>query len=279
MNWFDWKKFRNSSIYVTHNLPETPTERYKISMLRVAGYIAIYTFFSWMVLILILGITPLKDFLFVLDEQEFKIQAEKAEDLQKKVEILTAQLQKIASSNEKMKYAMKLAQQDSTDSTNNIYKKLKKPINTKLELGGNILTAFNLLIEKIFADSSKYSSLHFLQPVNGFISQEFLPDKGHFGIDFGTKKGSPVYASAGGLVIFADYTPENGNTIIIEHEQNYITIYQHCASLLKKVRDIVKQGEPIAFSGNSGKNTTGPHLHFEMWQNGKPVNPEKFLIK
>jgi murein DD-endopeptidase MepM/ murein hydrolase activator NlpD len=279
MNWFDWKKFRNSSIYITHNLPETPTKRYKYSMLRVGGYIVIYTFFSWLVLILILGITPLKDFLFVLDEKEFKVQAEKAEELEKKVEILTTQLQKIASTNERMKYAMKLAQRDSIDSTNAIYKKLKKPINTKLELGGDILKAFQMLIEKIFPDSSGYSSLHFQQPVNGYVSQQFLPEKGHLGIDYGIKKGSPVYAAAGGLVVFSDYTPDNGNMIIIEHEQNYITIYQHCSTLLKKVRDIVKQGELIALSGNSGKNTTGPHLHFEIWQNGKPVDPEKFLIK
>ena len=99
------------------------------------------------------------------------------------------------------------------------------------------------------------------------------------GIDFGVASGSPVYASAGGLIIFAEYTVESGYQIILQHDDNYLTIYKHCSSLIKRIRERVTQGELIALSGNSGKNTTGPHLHFEIWQNGKPIDPQKFLSK
>lgn len=279
MNLFDWKKFRNTNIFITPDLPEKATKRYKFSLLRIGGYVFIYTFISWLVLILILGITPLKDVLFVLDQKEYQIQVQKVADLQEQVLFLTTELQKVASTNEKMKYAIKLAQGDSLDSSSAFYDTLKKPIKNKLNIGGNILHAFNLLFEKLFQDSSKSNPILFITPVSGSTTQKFNPDKGHFGIDFGIKTGSPVYAASGGLVVFSDYTVNDGNMIIINHDNNFVSIYKHCSSLLKNVRDVVRPGELIALSGNSGKNTTGPHLHFELWKNGKPVDPEKYLIK
>ena len=140
------------------------------------------------------------------------------------------------------------------------------------------MEAFKLIIEKYFPDSTNNYPLMFQKPVTGFVNQQFNPDRGHLGIDYGTKKGSPVCAAAGGIVLFADYTIDNGYMLIIQHDKDFISIYQHCSTLLKKTRDVVRQGEVIALSGNSGKNTTGPHLHFEIWQNGKPINPEKYLI-
>ncbi len=279
MTRFDWEKFRRTQIYITPDLPEKATKRYKFSMLRIIGYGLIYTFFSWMLLILILGVTPLKDFLFVLDEKEFKVQAEKVAELQEKVSLLTNQLQQVASTNEKMRYAMQLAKQDSSIKNKSVYDTLKKPINKQIKIGGNILEAFNLFFQKYFPDTTKSYNLVFLTPVNGFINQKFNPAKGHFGIDFALKVGTPIYAAAGGIIVFADYTIDNGNTIIIEHDLGFISIYQHCSSLIKTTRNYVRQGELIALSGNSGRNTTGPHLHFELWQNGKPVDPEKILIK
>ncbi len=279
MNRFDWKKFRNTQIYITPDLPEKATKRYKFSLLRIIGYGLIYTFFSWMILILILGITPLKDFLFVLDEKEFKVQAEKVAELQEKVSFLTNRLQEVASTNEKMRYAMQLAEQDSSERKESIYDTLKKPINRKIKIGGNVFEAFKLFFQKYFPDTTRNYNLFFQPPVNGIVTQQFNQEKGHFGIDYGSKIGTPVYSTAGGLIVFAEYTIENGNTIIIEHDMDFISIYQHCATLIKRTRDFVKQGELIALSGNSGKNTTGPHLHFELWKNGKPVDPEKFIIK
>ena len=98
------------------------------------------------------------------------------------------------------------------------------------------------------------------------------------GIDIVTQDGTPVYASAGGLVVFSDYTTKFGYVVIISHSYNYITIYKHCSSVLKKERDIVEQGELIALSGNSGTNSSGPHLHFEIWRDGLAIDPESVLL-
>lgn len=92
------------------------------------------------------------------------------------------------------------------------------------------------------------------------------------------KSGTPVYAAANGYVIFADYTTEDGYMIILDNNNGYITVYKHCSVLLKRARDVVLQGETIALSGNTGEISTGPHLHFEIWKDGKPINPEKILI-
>jgi lipoprotein NlpD len=79
-------------------------------------------------------------------------------------------------------------------------------------------------------------------------------------------------------VVFSDYTFTDGYKIIINHSNDYISIYKHCSSLLKNERDFVLQGELIALSGNSGEISSGPHLHFEVWKNGKPVDPKNVII-
>ncbi len=279
MKWFNLKNLKNSSFYITPNLPIITTKRYKFSILRLVAYLASYTILVWLFLIFLLSITPLKDFLFVIDNQELQTQREKIQQLQNRVEMLTSQLQTVASTNERIKYAMMLAKKDSIKSDDPLYDSLRKPINKKIKIGGDIFTAVSDLIEKIFQSEEKTKSFILLEPSNGIITEEFIPSKGHMGIDYGVKSGSPVYSSAGGLITFAGYTIDSGYMVMIQHDKNFITIYKHCSSILKKIRDVVSQGELIALSGNSGKDTTGPHLHFEVWQNGKPVDPQKFLLK
>lgn len=97
------------------------------------------------------------------------------------------------------------------------------------------------------------------------------------GIDFVIKTGTPVYSAAGGYIVFADFTVNDGYMVIIAHSDGYITVYKHCSVLLKKARDIVSEGEMIALSGNTGELSTGPHLHFEIWKDGKPLGPSKFF--
>lgn len=278
MKLFSFKELKNSSFHVTPNLPIITTKRYKFTLLKFIGITALYTLASWIVLILILSITPLKDFLFVINNSEIKTQTEKIQQLQERVSILSEQLQTLASTNERLKYAMKLARKDSIKPNDPLYDTLRKPINKNLKIGGDIYTAFNDLMRKLFEPEDQSKSFSFIEPTNGIVTQDFNASIGHMGVDYGVKSGTPVYASAGGLVTFADYTVDNGYVIIIQHDNGFITLYQHCSSLLKKVRDYVSQGELIALSGSTGKNSTGPHLHFEIWQNGKPIDPKTVLI-
>ena len=119
--------------------------------------------------------------------------------------------------------------------------------------------------------------MFFSSPVSGEITAPFMPEKKHFGVDISSPKNTPVKAALGGYIFFSDWTLETGNTVGIQHENNIITFYKHNSALLKKVGNIVKAGEAVAIIGNTGTLSTGPHLHFELWHNGKPVDPTIYI--
>lgn len=119
--------------------------------------------------------------------------------------------------------------------------------------------------------------MHFSTPIGGSIVAGFNPDKKHLGVDVVAPKNTPVKAAMDGWVISSDWTLETGNTIAIQHTNNIVTFYKHNSVLLKKAGNYVRGGEAIAIIGNTGELTDGPHLHFELWHQGKPVNPTDFV--
>lgn len=121
------------------------------------------------------------------------------------------------------------------------------------------------------------AGLLFFPPLNGMVTGKHDVSIGHFGVDIVGKLNSRISAALDGTVVFAGWTIDTGYVIYIQHEQNLITVYRHNAELLKVQGDKVRAGEAIAIMGNSGKETTGPHLHFEMWLNGVSVNPEDYI--
>jgi murein DD-endopeptidase MepM/ murein hydrolase activator NlpD len=82
---------------------------------------------------------------------------------------------------------------------------------------------------------------------------------------------------ANGTVIFADWTPTNGNVIILRHNNEFLSVYKHCESLTISQGDVVKTSEVIAIGGTSGEQSTGIHLHFELWKDGYPIDPAQFI--
>ncbi len=116
-----------------------------------------------------------------------------------------------------------------------------------------------------------------ISPLQGIVSLAFNPKINHFGIDVLAPKGSPIKSTTDGHVIVSGWNLETGHTIGIQHEGNFISFYKHNLKNLKKEGDFVKSGEAIAIIGNSGTLSDGPHLHFELWYNGIPVNPEDYL--
>ena len=98
----------------------------------------------------------------------------------------------------------------------------------------------------------------------------------HEGLDFSAPNGTPIVAAAGGVVVSAEYHPEFGNMLEIDHGGDMMTRYAHASKLLAKVGDIVKRGQHIANIGSTGRST-GAHLHFEVRIKGVPQNPHKFL--
>ena len=204
-----------------------------------------------------------------------EVTIEKMEELNAKVFFLAKELQLLKSANQRLKYAMALGDSSLIDSFKVNPDTLQKLYKTPKE--GNIFGVLISFIQNLFSQQQD-NTIFFILPVNGYISRDFDPDRGHYGIDIVVKDGTPVYASAGGFVVFSGYTNNYGNIIILSHSDGYLSIYKHCSVILKKEREFVKQGELIAQSGNSGLATTGPHLHFEIWHNGKPVDPENLLI-
>lgn len=119
--------------------------------------------------------------------------------------------------------------------------------------------------------------MFFSPPVNGEISAGFLENKKHFGVDILSPKNTAIKAAMDGYVFLSDWTLETGNTIGIQHANNTITFYKHNSALLKKVGSYVKAGEAVAIIGNTGTLSSGPHLHFELWYKGKPVDPTEYI--
>jgi murein DD-endopeptidase MepM/ murein hydrolase activator NlpD len=117
----------------------------------------------------------------------------------------------------------------------------------------------------------------FTAPVTGQISAGFMPDKDHIGIDIIAPKNTPIKAALDGFVVFADWTLETGNSIGIMHDNQIVTFYKHNSMLLKKIGNHVRAGEAIAIIGNTGTMTSGPHLHFELWHKGKPVDASRYI--
>jgi murein DD-endopeptidase MepM/ murein hydrolase activator NlpD len=126
---------------------------------------------------------------------------------------------------------------------------------------------------------SGLASLHFFPPVKGIVSGRYELRTKHFGTDIVTKPKALVSAVLDGTVIFTGWTMETGFVIEVQHPNNIISIYKHNASLLKEAGDLVRAGEAISVVGDSGElYTSGPHLHFEVWYKGSPLDPEKHIL-
>lgn len=114
-------------------------------------------------------------------------------------------------------------------------------------------------------------------PASGPISQAFNLEEKHFAVDIVLEENTPIKAIAEGTVIFSEWTAETGFVIILEHSTGMLSVYKHNASLTKKQGEAVLAGEVIATAGNTGELSTGYHLHFELWIDGYPMDPENFF--
>lgn len=142
-------------------------------------------------------------------------------------------------------------------------------------------TKYNLFFfetEGLYDRELKISDIVFFLPVEGIIINKFNLAEKHYGVDIATSNEAIIKSVLNGTVIFANWTTETGNTIAIQHSGNFISIYKHNSTLLQSIGSQVKAGDPIAVVGNSGELSSGPHLHFELWRKGTPVDPEEYMI-
>ena len=139
-------------------------------------------------------------------------------------------------------------------------------------------TRNNLFSNEIMSDvGQEFKLVSFFTPLNGIVTNHFNREEKHFGTDLVASNNSVIKATADGTVIYSDWTVENGYCIGIQHNGNLFSVYKHNAVLLKEDGDFVNAGDAIAIYGNSGSQSTGPHLHFELWHKGEAVDPAKYI--
>jgi murein DD-endopeptidase MepM/ murein hydrolase activator NlpD len=131
---------------------------------------------------------------------------------------------------------------------------------------------------KLEGDGRIAVSFPAILPTEGYMTRGFEPEHNHYGLDIAGKIGNLIVAAADGNIVFSGWTQEDGYVVIISHASGFMSFYKHNQSLLKSPGSFVRRGEPIAILGNSGTTSSGPHVHFEIWKDGIPVDPSLYMI-
>ena len=230
------------------------------------------------IFVLLLGYTPLRNLIPGKSkthvQNELIMMIQKADSLEKSLgnySLYTKNLKKV------------LSDSVSLDSVQDLFKEgfIVKELDFKPSVEDSILRAEVEAEESISLNSNlkeKKLSSFFIKPVDGLITEEFNKKIGHFGVDIVSKKGAFISSIDDGMVLFSSWTHEFGYVLVIKHQNSFISFYKHNSEVFKSKGDYVKSGETIAIIGNSGKYSTGPHLHFELWKGSSPVNPMNYIL-
>jgi murein DD-endopeptidase MepM/ murein hydrolase activator NlpD len=246
----------------------------RLNIFAFSGFVVLFCFFA---AILILTTTSLKE--YVPGKASAEVQQELAELTIRSDSLLSV----LGSKDIYMKNIRdiitgeNLAYQKANDSTNDIVSKISFErsiedsflrIEVESEDRGGIRKSSNRNSE----------ALVFYTPVLGVITDKFNTNEMHFGVDLVAKEKAKISVVLEGTIIINHWTSETGYVVGVQHKNNYVSIYKHNSVLLKSVGDFVNVGEPIAIIGNSGEWSSGPHLHFELWNDGVPVDPENYIV-
>ena len=230
------------------------------------------------IFVLLLGYTPLRNMIPGKSkthvQNELIMMIQKADSLEKSLgnySLYTKNLKKV------------LSDSVSLDSVQDLFREgfTVKEFDFKPSVEDSILRAEVEAEESISLNSNlkeKKLNSFFIKPVDGFITEGFNKKIGHFGVDVVSKKGAFISSIDDGMVLFSSWTHEFGYVLVIKHQNSFISFYKHNSEVFKSKGDYVKSGETIAIIGNSGKYSTGPHLHFELWKGSSAVNPVNYIL-
>jgi len=260
---------------------DTFEERFaiKLTRLNVFVLISISAIFLVAITTILIAFTPLREYIPGYSSTSLK---RKATQLSYKTDSLQQEITINAQYLESIKRVLKGDVTTVNFNKDSIIKAAELEVNL---INLNPSKEDSLLREKVDKEDkynlfeSATSKVNFVlfPPVNGTISEGYNAQEKHYAIDIVVRKDTPVKATADGTVILAEWTTQTGYVVIIEHSNGLISVYKHNASLTKEQGDLVKSGEVIAISGNTGELTTGPHLHFELWSDGYPIDPTTFI--
>ena len=230
------------------------------------------------IFVLLLGYTPLRNLIPGKSkthvQNELIVMIQKADSLEKSLgnySLYTKNLKKV------------LSDSVSLDSVQDLFREgfTVNEFDFKPSVEDSILRAEVEAEESISLNSNlkeKKLNSFFIKPVDGLITEGFNKKIGHFGVDVVSKKGAFISSIDDGMVLFSSWTHEFGYVLVIKHQNSFISFYKHNSEVFKSKGDYVKSGETIAIIGNSGKYSTGPHLHFELWKGSSPVNPVNYIL-
>ncbi|OIQ23486.1 M23 family metallopeptidase [Lacinutrix sp. MedPE-SW] len=252
---------------------------FKLTRLNVFVLLSLSTFFLIIFTILLIAFTPLREYIPGYSSTALK---KKAVELNFK----TDSLQQVITLNEKYYASIKQVLKGEVNTVEfNRDSIIEAASLDPSEIDLSPSQADSILRAKVdkedkynlFETAKSRTNFVLFPPVNGEISEPYNAEEKHYAVDIVVAKDTPVKAAADGTVIFSEWTSETGFVIIIEHSYGLISVYKHNETLTKNQGELVKSGEVIATAGNTGELTTGPHLHFELWSDGYPVNPTNFI--
>jgi|AntRauTorcE11898_2_1112593.scaffolds.fasta_scaffold00151_10 murein DD-endopeptidase MepM/ murein hydrolase activator NlpD len=269
---------------------DTYEERFtfQISRMNVIIFTGAFAVLVIMLTTLFIAYTPLKEYIPgqtdpETNEQLYALQ-QKTDSLDREMrrkDLYLTSIKKILSGGELLSMAQEV-QNDSVDYENLElkYSYEDSVLRRQFELQGEYtLSAYHSNSRNTYhEESEKLVTASFFKPLSGYITNSFDAAQGHLGVDIVPGNDKTVKATLSGTVIFSEWTVETGNVIVVQHTGNLISVYKHNATLLKAQGAKVDVGDPVAISGESGELSSGPHLHFELWFQGMPVDPETYIL-
>ena len=259
---------------------KTYEEKFSLKLSR-SNVFLIGTFISLIIISIttvIIFFTPVREYIPGYDTTKMRVQA--INNLEK-LDSLINQL----STNEN--YLESVFKTINGEEYKNIYTNESQRISVDLSELDMSLRAEDSILRKIVEREDKFNviesetqklNLEMSSPVRGIIIDSFNSSAKHYGVDIVLKEQTPVKAIADGIVLLSEWTMDSGHTVIVYHRDQLTSVYKHNYLSKVKTGDYVKQGQVVALSGNTGELTSGPHLHFELWDSNGPINPEDFII-
>ena len=249
---------------------------FRLSQLSAFVTLAVFAFFLIAVTAFIIIKTPIRNYLpGYLDvevRKEIMQNALRADSLERMMEIQSLYLDNVAGILSGTMPLDSIRQIDSLASNDINYEIPRSKEETRFVKDYEEEEKYNL---SVLTDPGKVPTegVFFYKPVNGVVTSHYETDVHHYGVDLAAAPKESVLATLDGT----GFDPNHGNVIQIQHKNGFISVYKHNELLLKEVGDHVIAGEAIALVGNTGELSTGPHLHFELWYKGNPVNPEEYI--
>lgn len=278
------KLFQKHTLIILNEESQEEQFSFRLNRMNVLVMIALMTFFIIGCTTLTVLYTPLRDYLVpsekhleVNDKEDIIQLVNQIEDLEAQVsanDLYINNLRAILSGEVPMPEIS--VQGEEITTSIDLRKVDLKPKKEDLELRKTVEQE-EMFSVKSNQDSQETGNLLFT-PVKGIITWPYSTEDNHLAIDIAAQQGEAIKSVAMGTVIFSGWTPDTGFVVILQHQLGMISVYKHALTVYKKMGEVVKKGEVIAAVGNTGELTTGPHLHFELWIDGSPVDPQQYIV-